>query len=92
MWAELPAVTRSGITGARARRARSTARCTWENREKVAAGYVGLKMVPSGAITFSGLSMPSFWGTNTGKATSSRNIIRVMNVNAETVVPSKAQL
>ena len=32
------------------------------------------------------------WRTNTGKATSSRNIMRVMNVNAETVVPSKAQL
>src|SRR5699024_12409928 len=92
MCAEFPAVTFSGMTGDRARSARSTARCTCENRENVAAGYFGLKIVPSGAITFSGLSIPSFCGTKTGNATSSRNIILVMNVNAETVVPSNAQL
>ena len=92
MCAEFPAVTFSGITGARARSARSTARWTWENRENVAAGYFGLKIVPSGAITYSGFSMPSFCGTKTGKATSSKNIMRVIKVKAETVVPSNAQL
>src|SRR5690625_5689701 len=80
------------MTGAKARSARSTARWTCENREKVAAGYFGLKIVPSGAMTFSGFSMPSFCGTKTGKATSSKNIMRVMKVNADTVVPSNAQL
>jgi hypothetical protein len=90
--AELPAVTLSGITGASARRTRSTARWTWQKRAKHARGKRGLKIDPSGATTCTGLSMPSFCGTNTGYATSSRKIILEMSVMADTVVPSNGQL
>ena len=64
--AELPAVICSGKTGASAFSTRSTARCTWQNRAKHARGYFGLKIDPCGAITLTGFSIPSFWGTKTG--------------------------
>jgi hypothetical protein len=51
-----------------------------------------LKIEPFGATTLIGRSIPSFCGTNTGYASSSRKIIRAMNVIAETVVPSYGQL
>jgi hypothetical protein len=51
-----------------------------------------LKIEPFGATTCTGASMPSFWGTKTGYVASSRKIMRVMKVMAETVVPSNGQL
>jgi hypothetical protein len=63
--AELPAVTLSGITGASACSTKSAIRLTWQKRALVARGYEGLKMEPFGATTFTGRSMPSFWGTKT---------------------------
>ena len=65
---------------------------TWQNRAKQERGKVGLKIEPWGAMTLIGRVMPSFCGTKTGNATSSRKIIRVMNDIDETVVPSNGQL
>ncbi len=92
MPAELPPVTLSGSASASARLTLSTTRCVWQKREKHARGKLGLKIVPFGAITFTGRSMPSFCGTKTGYVASSRKIIRVMKVIADTVVPSYGQL
>jgi len=50
------------------------------------------RMDETGLITLTGRSIPSFCGTKTGCVASSRKIIRVMNVIAETVVPSYGQL
>ena len=61
--AEFPAVTFSGITGASAFSTRSIARWSCDPRVNVARGKFGLKIDPLGAITFTGLNMPSFWGT-----------------------------
>ena len=47
-----------------------------------------MKIEPFGAITLTGSSMPSFCGTKTGKATSSRKIMRAMKLIADSVVPS----
>ena len=54
----------------------STTRCTWQKREKHARGKVGLKIVPFGAITFTGRKTPSFCGTCSGNVTSSSRIVR----------------
>ena len=76
MPAELPAVTFSGRASARARIVLSTTRCTWMNREKHARGKLGLKIVPLGAITWTGRKTPSFCGTWSGNITSSSRIVR----------------
>src|SRR3954453_5570958 len=74
MPAELPPVTLSGSASASARLTLSTTRCVWQNREKQARGNVGLKIVPFGATTSTGRKTPSFWGTCSGKVTSSSRI------------------
>ena len=76
MPAELPAVTCSGSASASARIVLSTTRCTWQKREKQARGKLGLKIVPLGAITFTGRKTPSFCGTCSGNVTSSSRIVR----------------
>ena len=54
----------------------STTRWIWQKREKQARGKVGLKIVPFGAITFTGRKTPSFCGTCSGNVTSSSRIVR----------------
>ena len=54
----------------------STTRWAWQKREKHARGNVGLKIVPLGAITFTGRKTPSFCGTCSGNVTSSSRIVR----------------
>ena len=55
----------------------STTRCIWQKREKQARGKFGLKIVPLGAITFTGRKTPSFWGTCSGNVASSSRIVRI---------------
>ncbi len=52
----------SGTTGASALMMRSTTRWIWENRASAATGAIGLKIDPSGAVTFTGRKLPSFAG------------------------------
>ena len=82
----------SGITGASAFRTRSIVRWSCDPRVNVARGKFGLKIEPFGAITFTGRSMPSFCGTNTGYVASSRKIMRVIRFMKATVLPSNGQL
>ena len=62
-WAELPALVRSGMTGASACRMRSATRLAGVKRICVAAGKRGLNMQPSGATTVIGRKPPEFAGT-----------------------------
>ena len=41
---------------------RSTTRWIWLKRASAAAGAIGLKMQPSGAVTLTGRNEPSFCG------------------------------
>ena len=76
MPAELPPVTLSGSASASARLTLSTTRWVWQKREKHARGKFGLKIVPFGAITFTGRNTPSFCGTCSGNVVSSSRIVR----------------
>ncbi len=72
-----PAATRSGTTSASAWIAASDARRIGHTRESAERGNVGLKMLPSRAMTLIGRKIPSFCGMKSSKVASSRKTERI---------------